>query len=44
VTALGRASPGRARALVYGGLTGKAVALEPSTGFTFDTVIAPIPY
>ena len=28
----------------YGGLTGKAVALEPSTGFTFDTVIAPIPY
>ena len=28
----------------YGGLTGKAVALEPATGFTFDTVIAPIPY
>ena len=28
----------------YGGLTGKAVALEPVTGFTFDTVIAPIPY
>jgi hypothetical protein len=28
----------------FGGLTGKAVALEPSTGFTFDTVIAPIPY
>jgi hypothetical protein len=28
----------------YGGLTGKAVALEPSTGFTFDTLIAPIPY
>jgi hypothetical protein len=27
----------------YGALTGKAVALEPSTGFTFDTVIAPIP-
>jgi hypothetical protein len=28
----------------FGGLTGKAVALEPSTGFTFDTAIAPIPY
>ena len=28
----------------YGGLTGKAVALEPSTGFVFDTVITPIPY
>jgi hypothetical protein len=28
----------------YGGLTGKAVALEPATGFTFDTAIAPIPY
>jgi hypothetical protein len=27
----------------YGGLAGKAVALEPSTGFTFDTVMAPIP-
>jgi hypothetical protein len=27
----------------YGALTGKSVALEPSTGFTFDTVIAPIP-
>jgi hypothetical protein len=27
----------------YGGLTGKAVALEPSTGFTFDTAMAPIP-
>ena len=28
----------------YGALAGKAVALEPSTGFTFDTLIAPIPY
>ena len=28
----------------FGGLTGKAVALEPSTGFTFDTAIAPSPY
>jgi hypothetical protein len=27
----------------YGGLTGKAVALEPSTGFTFDTALQPIP-
>jgi hypothetical protein len=27
----------------YGAITGKAVSLEPSTGFTFDTVIAPIP-
>jgi hypothetical protein len=27
----------------YGGLSGKAVALEPATGFTFDTVMAPIP-
>jgi hypothetical protein len=27
----------------YGGLTGKAVALEPSTGFTFDTAMAAIP-
>lgn len=27
----------------YGGLTGKAVALEPATGFTFDTIVAPIP-
>lgn len=25
----------------YGGLSGKAVALEPSTGFTFDTAIVP---
>lgn len=28
----------------YGGLAGKAVALEPSTGFTFDTPLTPIPY
>lgn len=27
----------------YGGLSGKAVALEPSTGFTFDTVLTPVP-
>jgi hypothetical protein len=27
----------------YAGLTGKAVALEPATGFTFDTAIAPLP-
>lgn len=26
----------------YGGLSGKAVALEPSTGFTFDTALEPI--
>jgi hypothetical protein len=26
----------------YGGLSGKAVALEPATGFTFDTVMTPI--
>jgi hypothetical protein len=26
----------------YGGLSGKAVALEPSTGFTFDTAMIPI--
>ena len=25
----------------YGTLTGKAVALEPSTGFTFDTAMVP---
>jgi hypothetical protein len=25
----------------YGGLTGKAVALEPATGFTFDTLVVP---
>jgi hypothetical protein len=28
----------------YGALAGKAVALEPGTGFTFDTPITPIPY
>jgi len=28
----------------YGALAGKAVSLEPSTGFTFDTLIAPIPH
>jgi hypothetical protein len=28
----------------YGTLSGKAVALEPATGFTFDTPLAPIPY
>jgi hypothetical protein len=28
----------------YGALTGKVVAVEASTGFTFDTPIAPIPY
>lgn len=27
----------------YGALAGKAVALEPSTGFTFDTALEPIP-
>jgi hypothetical protein len=27
----------------YGGLAGKAVALEPSTGFTFDTPMQAIP-
>jgi hypothetical protein len=27
----------------YGGLAGKAVALEPSTGFTFDTPMVPRP-
>ena len=26
----------------YAALTGKAVALEPATGFTFDTTIAPL--
>ena len=25
----------------YGGLAGKAVALEPATGFTFDTSLIP---
>lgn len=28
----------------YGALGGKVVALESSTGFTFDTLLAPIPY
>jgi hypothetical protein len=28
----------------YGGLTGKGVALEPATGFTFDTPLSPLPY
>jgi hypothetical protein len=28
----------------YGALTGKVVSVEASTGFTFDTPIAPIPY
>jgi hypothetical protein len=28
----------------YAALAGKAVALEAATGFTFDTVIAPVPY
>jgi hypothetical protein len=27
----------------YGALSGKAVALEPSTGFTFDTTMVPVP-
>ena len=27
----------------YGALNGKAVALEPATGFTFDTMAAPVP-
>ena len=27
----------------YGGLAGKAVALEPATGFSFDTPLLPIP-
>lgn len=27
----------------YGALSGKAVALEPATGFTFDTAMEPIP-
>lgn len=27
----------------YGALSGKAVALEPSTGFTFDTPLQPVP-
>jgi hypothetical protein len=28
----------------YGALSGKAVSLEPATGFTFDTVMTPVPY
>lgn len=28
----------------YGALTGKAVSLEPATGFTFDTAMTPIAY
>jgi hypothetical protein len=28
----------------YAALVGKAVALEPATGFTFDTAIVPLPY
>lgn len=28
----------------YGSLTGKAVALEAATGFTFDTLMVPVPY
>lgn len=28
----------------YGALSGKAVSLEPTTGFTFDTAMSPIPY
>ncbi|MET0552523.1 MAG: hypothetical protein ABW221_05770 [Vicinamibacteria bacterium] len=27
----------------YGALAGKAVALEPATGFTFDTLVTPVP-
>jgi hypothetical protein len=27
----------------YGDLAGKAVALEPATGFTFDTLMVPRP-
>jgi hypothetical protein len=27
----------------YAALAGKAVALEPATGFTFDTLVAPVP-
>jgi hypothetical protein len=27
----------------YGALAGKGVALEPSTGFTFDTAVTPLP-
>jgi hypothetical protein len=28
----------------YAALVGKAVALEPATGFAFDTAIVPVPY
>jgi hypothetical protein len=28
----------------YGALAGKAVSLEPATGFAFDTLLAPVPY
>ena len=28
----------------YGALSGKAVALEPATGFSFDTPLTPIPH
>ena len=28
----------------YGGVTGKGVALEPATGFTFDTPLSVLPY
>ena len=28
----------------YGGLAGKAVALEPATGYTFDTMMTYVPY
>ncbi len=28
----------------YGGITAKAVALEPATGFTFDTPFVPRPF
>jgi hypothetical protein len=27
----------------YAALAGKAVALEPATGFTFDTLVTPVP-
>jgi hypothetical protein len=27
----------------YGDLTGKTVALEPSTGFSFDSPMLPVP-
>lgn len=28
----------------YGELVGKAISVEPATGFTFDTAITPVPY